>query len=173
MTLMESTYDQAEMISVGDGDLVLLEWRPPTLSSYGPYDDATVDRMLRDFRVEYTRGGHMTPVPSLGALRDLAQAQGLSLDEVARGQEYGLALIVRRIMGTWDTVIQPSWRYTWMQDIYGIRLEDYRPRVDGETFRFLLAHLAVAEPRRPLREVVLNLRTMEYEERVVAEPRAP
>jgi len=161
MTLMDSAYEQAEMIRVGAGNLVLLEWRPPVRSSYGPRDDTTVERMLRDFRVEYWHDSHVTPVPSLVALSDLAQAHGLSLDDVARGQEYGLALIVRRFLGTRDTVIQPSWRYAWMQDIYGIRLEDYRPRVDGETFRFLLAHLAMAEPRGPLREVSLNLRTME------------
>lgn len=170
---MDSTYAHAEMIRVGDGHLVLLEWQPPAPPWYGPLDDTAVDRMLRDFRVEYVHGGRVTPIPTLIALRDLAQAHGLALDEVARGQEYGLALIVRRFLGTLDTVLRPTWRYTWMQDIYSIRLEDYRPRVDGETFLFVLAHLTMAEPRGPLREIALNLRTMAHEVRVVAEPRAP
>lgn len=168
MTVMNDVYEQAAAIPMGEGELVLFQWTPPPLPYYGPYDDLTVQRMVRDFYVTYIRSDVRVPVPSLVALRDIAHEHGLSLATVACSQEYVFAMIIRRFLGTLDTVVQPLWRYDWMEEIYSVRLDDHKPRVEGGVLRFLLMRFSVKQPREPLREIALNLQTLEYTERVVA-----
>lgn len=163
-------YTVAESVRLHAGDLLLLQKILEPIPAYedpslGGFRERARDERKGE-RIVFVSENATAPIVGLDDMRALTRRGDVRLETESQGQEKALSVLMCHLLDL-GTVIVSARRYAALERRYGIHLDDYQPCIVGGQLRFLCRRFGFTELDAPLREVSLDLTTMDCEVRVV------
>ena len=163
-------YTVAESVRLHVGDLLLLQ---KMLESIPAYEDPSLEgfreRALderKGERIVFVSENATVSIAGLDDLRALIRRGNVRLETESQGQEKALSVLICHLLDL-GTVIVSARRYVALERRHGIHLDDNQPRIVGGQLQFLCRRFGFTELDAPLKEVRLDLTTLDCEVRVV------
>jgi len=163
-------YTVAESVRLHVGDLLLLQ---KMLESIPAYEDPSLEgfreRALderKGERIVFVSENATVSIAGLDDLRALIRRGNVRLETESQGQEKALSVLMCHLLDL-GTVIVSARRYVALERRHGIHLDDNQPRIVGGQLQFLCRRFGFTELDAPLKEVRLDLTTLDCEVRVV------